>query len=114
MSGGELVLYDRSNDKIKLLDSSLSVKDRLDVPGRRPHDVAAMDQKNVVVTIPDSKHLQFIQVLPSLKEGRTISMNKDCWGVAVAADQIFISCFIIRNSSANSVNQTSDVSRWVS
>ena len=81
---------------ISLLDQAtcqlnLVIHDRSPV-GRQNHRTVV--EINGQVTIPDRKQLQFIQVLPSVKEGRTVSMNKECWGVAVAADQIFVSCFI--------------------
>ena len=90
--GGELVLCDLSNSKIKMLHRSLSVVDSLDLPGG-PHDVAAVDNSNVIVTMPFEEQLQFIQVLPSLKLGRTIDVDEECWGVAVAAGKIFVSFY---------------------
>ena len=92
MPGGTMILCDSNNDKIKLLDRSLSVADGLYLPGR-PFDVAAVDNSNVIVTMPWKKQLQFIQVLPSLKLGRTIDVGEMCWGVAVAAGKIFVSCY---------------------
>ena len=92
MPGNELVLCDRNNYKIKLLDRSLSLVDSLDLP-RKPWDVAAVDNSNVIVTMPEEKRLQFIQVLPTCKLGRTIDVGEMCWGVAVEAGKIFISCY---------------------
>ena len=97
MPQGELVLCDFGNDKVKLLDNSLSVVDSLDLPEAHRHrlgrhqDVAVVDNSNVIVIMPGVKQLQFIQVLPTLKLGRTIDVDKDCWGVAVAAGKIFVS-----------------------
>ena len=92
MPGGELVICDIMNSKIKLLDRSLLVVDSLDLPGQL-WDVAAVDSSNVIVTLPDKKHLQFIQVLPSLKLGRTIDVGEMFYGVAVAAGNIFVSWY---------------------
>ena len=92
MPGGTMILCDLDNDKIKLLDRSLSLVDSLDLP-EEPWDVAAVDNSNVIVTMPGKKQLQFIQVLPSLKLGRTIHVDEHCWGVAVAACKIFVSCY---------------------
>ena len=88
MPGGELVICDLMNSKIKLLDHSLSLVDSLDLPGK-PSVVAAVDSSNFIVTMPGL--LQFIQV-PSLKLSRTIVVGEACWGVAVAAGKIFVSC----------------------
>ena len=88
--GGKLILCDWGNDKIKLLDRSLSVVDSLDLPGN-PRDVALVDSSNVIVTMPVRTQLQFIQVSPSLKPGRTIHVGEWCSGVDVAVGRIFIS-----------------------
>ena len=93
MPGGELVLCDYSNEKIKVLDRSLSVVDSLHLSWRPPWDVTAVDNNNVIVTLPSSLDIQFIQVLPSLRIGRTIYVGKVCHGVAVAAGKIFVSCY---------------------
>ena len=99
MPGGQLVLCDNDNSKIKLLAHSLAVVDKLDLPGG-PWDVAAVDSRNAVVTIPGCKQLQYIQVLPSLKLGRTIDFEEKCWGVAVAAGKIVISCYNTNDAMA--------------
>ena len=52
-----------------------------------------VDNNNVIVTMHVRKQLQFIHVLPSLKIGRTIDVDVKCWGVAVAAGKIFVSCY---------------------
>ena len=108
MSKGEFIACDYNNYKIKLLDRSLKYifLDSL-VLYFKPHDVAAVDNSNVIVTMPRWGKLQFIQVLPSLKLGRTIDVGnvgvgEECWGVAVAAGKIFVSCY-------NSVDQVGDI-----
>ena len=92
MPGGTMILCDWNNDKIKLLDRSLSVVDSLDLPGK-PWAVVAVDNSNVIVIMPWKKQLQFIQVLPSLKLRRTIHVDEECRGVDVAAGKIFIPCY---------------------
>ena len=89
--GGELILCDFWGRKVKLLDSSFNLKDVLDnLPGG-PSDVSALDYSTVIVTV--EKQLQFIEVLPSLKKGRVISVDKHCFGIDIAADQIYVSCY---------------------
>ena len=92
MPGGKLVLCDDYNVNIKILDNALSVKDSLTLPGS-PRDVAAIDHSQVVVTLPVRRELQFINVIPSLKKLRAVSVDKRCQGVDVAAGQIFVSCY---------------------
>ena len=90
LSSGELVLCDRNNSKLKLLDKSLQMKESIDVPGR-PWDVAPVDQHQVIVTFPDEKYLQFIQVTPSLALGHKVDLGMKCRGVAVSRESIYIS-----------------------
>ena len=90
LSSGELVLCDRNNSKLKLLDKSLQMKESIDVPGD-PWDVAPVNQHQVIVTFPDEKYLQFIQVTPSLALGHKVDLGMKCWGVAVSRESIYIS-----------------------
>lgn len=92
LPGGELVVCDNANHKTKLLDRSLSVLDSICLPDT-PLNVAIIDDNDIVATLPYEKQIQFIQVLPSLKLGHTINVGTKCWGVAVAADKIFVSCY---------------------
>ena len=89
LSSGELVLCDRNNSKLKLLDKSLQMKESIDVPGG-PWDVALVDQHQVIVTFPDVKYLQFIQVTPSLALGHKVDLGMKCWGVTVSRESIYI------------------------
>ena len=92
MPEGELVLCDNHNLSIKYLGHALSVKDSLKLSGA-PRDVAAIDNGQVVVTLPVRKELQFIKVFPSLKKLRAVSIDKRCQGVDVAGDQIFVTLY---------------------
>ena len=89
LSSGELILCDRNNSKLKLLDKSLQMKESIDVPGD-PWDVALVDQHQVIVTFPDEKYLQFIQVTPSLALGHKVDLGMKCWGVTVSRESIYI------------------------
>ena len=89
MPDGRLVLCDNTNKRLKVLDSSLSVVDSLDMPGE-PWQVAVVDNRNVVVALMNRRKLQFVQVLPSLKIGRTIDVYVECRSVAVADGKIFV------------------------
>ena len=90
LTSGELILCDRNNYKLKLLDKSLQMKESIDVPGG-PWDVAPVDQHQVIVTFPDEKYLQFIQVTPSLALGHKLDLWMECCGVAVSRESIYIS-----------------------
>ena len=45
-----------------------------------------------MVTIPDKKKLQLIQVIPSLKIDRSIKVGRPGWGVQVVEDLIYVTC----------------------
>ena len=51
LTSGELVLCNHNNNKLKLLDKSLQMKESIDVPGS-PLDVAPVNQHQVIVTFP--------------------------------------------------------------
>ena len=90
LSSGELILCDPDNKKLKLLDKNLQIKESIDVP-KEPWDVAPVNQQQVIVTFPDEKYLQFIQVTPSLALGHKVDLGVQCWGVAVSRERIYIS-----------------------
>ena len=88
LSSGELVLCDRHNYKLKLLDKSLQMKESIDVPGV-PWDVASVNQQ-VIVTFPFKQYLQFIQVTPSLALGHKVDLGMKCWGVTASRKSIYV------------------------
>ena len=90
MPNGHVVLCDRENNKIKLLDDSWTITGRLTL--QRPWDISVIDSSNVIVSSPDNKQLQYVQVFPRMEAGRIIQLNKKCWGVAVSREKMYVSC----------------------
>ena len=88
MSCGHAVLCDYENKNVKLLDKSLVLREHLKLSSR-PWDVSVVDDNNVIITLPDTEQLQYIQVFPQLKAGRTIQLGKTCRGIEVSADEIY-------------------------
>ena len=91
MPSGDLVLCDYQTSKLKLLDRTFKVKDSLSL-NDKPWSLSAIDNSNVIVTIPDTKQLQYIQLVPHMKAGRVIKLDKKCFGVAVVGNEIYVSC----------------------
>ena len=91
MPGGELVLSDFLGHKVKLLDDHFNLKDVLENLKWGPFDVAALDNVTAAVTL--EKEIQLITISPSLKKGRIISVGKNCYGIDVAANQIYVCCY---------------------
>ena len=90
MPNGHVVLCDRYNNQIKLLDDSWTITGRLTL--QPPWDISVIDSSNVIVSLPDKKQLQHVQVFPRMEAGRIIQLNKKCLGVAVSGEQMYVSC----------------------
>ena len=88
MPTGHIVLCDRNNNRIKLVDDSWLITVRLELPS--PWTVSAIDSINVIVSLPNAQQLQNVQVFPKMKAGSTIKLDKKCWGVAVYVDEIYV------------------------
>ena len=92
MPNGDVVLCDTTNNNIKLLSGTFTIKDslQLDYP---PWDVSPVSSNSVVTTLPHENQLQFIQVMPTLKRlDRSIKVDRNCWGVQVVEDLIYVTC----------------------
>ena len=94
MPDGGVVLCDRDNSSLKLLSDTFTVKDRLQLVFP-PWDVSPVNGSNVMVTIPGEKKLQLIQIMPSLKPGRYIKVDRHCCGVQAVEDLIYVTCHTI-------------------
>ena len=69
------------------------VVDSLNIPGGDLDiSLAAVDSSYIIITIASKKQVQLIQVLPSLKKGRTIDVNVTCRNIAVADGKLFVLC----------------------
>ena len=89
---GGVVLCDHENSNLILLSDEFTVTECLHLD-YRPWDVSPVNSNNVMVTIPGKKKLQLIQVMPSLKIGRSINVRRKCYGVQVVEDLIYLTCF---------------------
>ena len=88
----ELLLVDHHNGSLKLLDRALVLQNRFVLFPGRPWDVSVVDSSTVVVTFPREKRLQFIQIYPSFYRGSSVKFNKECVGVVVSKEHIFVTC----------------------
>ena len=46
----------------------------------------------MIVTVPDQKKLQFVQIYPHLQLGHAIQQDSECCGVCVSGEDIFVTC----------------------
>ena len=91
MTNGDVVLCDNNNVKIKLLNSSGVLTGNMKLSSH-PQDVSVLEPSNVIVTLPNKKQLQVVQVYPQLKPGRVIQLDKTCEGVAVGKGELYVTC----------------------
>ena len=78
LSSGHIVLCDNGNPKLKVLDTTLVLQNTNFTLPDEPFDVSAVDDNNVIVTFPGKMQLQYTQVLPHMKTGRVIQLDKKC------------------------------------
>lgn len=91
MTAGEVVLCDYNNSKLKVLDSSDALMDKLKL-NAGPWDISVVDARTVIVTLPWKQRLQYFDIFPRLTRGRVLQLDKLCWGVHVFSDRIFTTC----------------------
>ena len=92
MPNGYFVACDWNNCHIKLFDSSLLLQDSLQLPSYA-WDVSIIDDNTVIITIPNRTLLQFVKVFPQLKLDHVIQLDKNCLGVEVSGQNIYVSCY---------------------
>ena len=91
MPSGEIVLCDCNNKSIKVLNESKEVQGHLPL-STAPWDVSVIDDKYVIITLPDVKQLRYVRVFPQLEPGRIVQLDKRCVGVDVIGSEIYSTC----------------------
>ena len=91
MEDGQLLVCDYDNNNIKLLNSKFDITDSLGLASW-PRDISVIDSARAIVTLPGNKQLHFIDIVPSLKAGKQIQLDKRCLGVDVVRDDIYVIC----------------------
>ena len=93
MADGSLIICDKHNQKIKLLDHEFTCRYDKTLAGS-PWEVAVVNDNWVLATLPFLKKLQFLHanIDEGLRTGRSIQMESMCWGVAVTDEELVVSC----------------------
>ena len=93
LSNGRILLCDRNNKKVKLIESDMSVKKYLKLSDE-PYNVAAVGEKEAIITFFSEKinDLQYIYTHPDLKMGEKITLPDKCCGRQVFNDEIYTTC----------------------
>ena len=90
MPNSSTVICDRGNSRLSLFDKSWSYQGSVSIP--EIWAVSVVDTNTVIVTVPEQKKLQYVQVLPQLQLGRAVQLDYECWGVCVSGDDIYLAC----------------------
>ena len=89
-SGQGVLICDHLNNTIKHLDADFNITECLHLA--QPWDIAAYASNEAVITQPNNKQIQIIDIHPQLKIGEPcIKFDKKCWGVSVLDSDIIIS-----------------------
>ena len=86
-----VILCDCNNSTVKLLDQSFTIIDTLKFP-TFISDIAVVNDNTVIITLPGSHQLQFIEVLPKLTGGRVIQLDVECIGVDIVGNDVYVTC----------------------
>ena len=89
---GRLLLVDFHNNKVKLLSSLFRYEDSVTV--ERPYDIAVINDTTAIVSSISSEapQLHFLSVATRLQLESVISLDKQCFGIDVYNDTIYLSC----------------------
>ena len=89
LSNGRILLCDCQNQKVKFLDSDMSVKQSLKL-AYTPYNVATIGENEAIITFGRSNNdLQYINTHPDLKLGKKITLPNKCYGLRVVNDAIY-------------------------
>ena len=92
LSNGRILLCDYQNQKVKLLDSDMSVKKSLKL-SYIPYNVAAVGENEAIITFGSGNNdLQYIITHPELKLCKKITLPNKCYGLQVVNDAIYTAC----------------------
>lgn len=89
---GDLILCDRVNKCLTILDHEFSVKRTLETSGQL-RDCCCIDNNEVLVTLPVEKQVQWFHLVPSIQlKKKTIHLDKQCEGIATLNQDIYVTC----------------------
>lgn len=92
MPNGDLLIADHFNKRITLFDRTIKVIESVECPGQ-PYDIVVVNEKEAIVTLKEKKKLLYVHVDPSLTFGRSIELSAGCYGVTLAADELYVAMY---------------------
>ena len=93
LHNGDLLIADRLNSRLTLMDTTFQVKYSTKCIGQ-PWDIVVISDEEVVVTLPGCQTLQFYHVSSKLQAVRSIKLDDSdyFWSVTAANDYLYASC----------------------
>ena len=106
MPNGESVVCCQPEGAVFILNKDLSLKQRINpnptgtTNHHQPNEVAMLDNRRVVVSVPSAELLQVISIMPTVELGREISLKYSCDKVTCHNTNIYVSTHNLNRWSA--------------
>ena len=96
MPNGESVVCCNPEAAVYILNKDLTVKQKINLnptgtTNHQPYQVAMLDNRRVVVSVPSAKLLQVISIMPTVELGREIFLKYSCDEVTCHNTNIYVS-----------------------
>ena len=96
MPNGESVVCCNPGGAVYILNKDLTVKEKISLnptgtTNHQPYQVAMLDNRRVVVSVPSAKLLQVISIMPTVELGREISLKYSGYELACHNTNIYVS-----------------------
>ena len=115
LPNGEIVLCDRNNNCLKVLELAFGKKDNHDPVklSGKPRDCCLINEHEVLVTLPGKKQVQWFQIRPSIKVKKSFDFDKECEGVAAMKNEIFVTYHENPDKGIKVMNQDGTTNRII-
>lgn len=98
-------MCDYANCCVKVFDVNFNARESFSFPNP-VWNVCVLNASDVVVTIPDGKLVQFLEVLPKLEKRRCLPLDAYCWGIAVHKGELYVIC---KSMPSYMYNETAEI-----
>ena len=109
MADDQILLCETVSNKIKLLESDLTFKCDITLHSA-PFGIARVDSTMAAVTLSNENIIQLVTVCPGLRFERTIHLSRNCFGIAVHSQKIYVSTSTTETRSKKKENRIEVIS----
>ncbi|XP_060556903.1 uncharacterized protein LOC132717449 [Ruditapes philippinarum] len=92
LADGKLLLVDNRNHNVKLFDQAIQLKSNVALSSP-PCDIAALNNREAVVSLPEKKQLDFLIMDPDLRLTRAVKTETACHGICVLEKGLLVTCY---------------------